>query len=493
MPSCISYKVAHVQSGDQRRMSKARSLLFTQRGIRIHGGFPTSRSASPNIISHSHFGARLPPSRSRCSRHKHATRFAGVAGAHETGGAGSETTGDKRSSSSSEARTNQEKEGWKQLDVAIRMLNQVLSMGDMFGAYSSARAKPAAPADGRTEVDVEATKDGATGRRVKWKWIRFRVNSHGKTQIAGDGVEEYFTLPVTQYAILDPTHIRRTPDERAFQLSLPIGAMVSEVAGYASTSADGASGWSDLLPQIVMRPAIDAVGRRVVITGEDPSLGIAALDQHFKLQVEGVLGWGAGSEPPEDEKSANAAENSDRPSDGTSSPLPINQSPTSPTFDSDSVRPDSGESEVLAFQASDGTAEACPGEVARVWDVQCDVQATVELEVPSPLSYVPRVVLRPALVLVSSAIAQVLQPRFLELLKQDYERWADKARERQLDEGVGSLHKPQTTSNEQDVDSSCDPEESNLLAVEAKGDQMPLVGKPSDIEGIGMERAESGR
>lgn len=260
--------------------------------------------------------------------------------------------------------------------------------------------------------------------------------------------------------------------------------MVSEVAGYSSMSADGASGWSDLLPQIVMRPDIDVAGRRVVITGEDPSLGIAALDQHFELKVEAILGWEMGSKPPEEEISTKAAKNSGTtPLEGAS--LPMKQSPT---FNSNSVRPDSGDSEILAFQANDGTAGACPGEESRVWDVQCDVQATVELEVPSPLSYVPRLVLRPALILVSSAIAQVLQQRFLELLQQDYERWADKARERQLDKGIGSLHNPQTATNGQDVDRSRDLEDSNLLAVKAEGDEVPLIGKPRDIEDVKMER-----
>lgn len=89
----------------------------------------------------------------------------------------------------------------------------------------------------------------------------------------------YLSLPVEEYALLDPSIIERI-DADSFRLAVPLGDIFADL-GFGS----GERGTFRLVPQMVIRVEIDAESRQVTFVGDEAGLGYAPLDERFDLQV----------------------------------------------------------------------------------------------------------------------------------------------------------------------------------------------------------------
>jgi hypothetical protein len=89
----------------------------------------------------------------------------------------------------------------------------------------------------------------------------------------------YLSLPVEEYALLDPSLIERI-DADSFRLAVPLGDIFADL-GFGG----GERGAFRLIPQIVIRVEIDADSRQVTFVGDEAGLGYAPLDERFDVQV----------------------------------------------------------------------------------------------------------------------------------------------------------------------------------------------------------------
>lgn len=133
---------------------------------------------------------------------------------------------------------------------------------------------------------------GGRGRRERW--VQFGAVSSAKLSLQDLTVkdteldrertlsllEEYLSLPVDQYSLLDPTWVKRegngsTGDSsNSFRLSIPLKDMLGV----------------DLMPELSIEAHPDPSRGQVTLVGSRAILGSPGLDEMFKLNLVAVLG-----------------------------------------------------------------------------------------------------------------------------------------------------------------------------------------------------------
>eukprot|EP00232_Nephroselmis_pyriformis_P025046 CAMPEP_0182853700 /NCGR_PEP_ID=MMETSP0034_2-20130328/838_1 /TAXON_ID=156128 /ORGANISM="Nephroselmis pyriformis, Strain CCMP717" /LENGTH=264 /DNA_ID=CAMNT_0024984481 /DNA_START=337 /DNA_END=1128 /DNA_ORIENTATION=+ len=186
------------------------------------------------------------------------------------------------------------------LDSVMRMINQVVNLGDMFGQWEeeSARADrargvgaPVEGGEGREAVSPEEVQRARDERRRKSKWVSFRASGSSKALVAEDplagergrGLVAYMCLPTEEYALLDPKYIAR--DEGApqdggagyFCLRVP----VQELTGL------------NLDTRAWVRVELQEEARCVLVTCERATLGAKdpTMDERFSVKMRSDISW----------------------------------------------------------------------------------------------------------------------------------------------------------------------------------------------------------
>lgn len=245
---------------------------------------------------------------------------------------------------------------------------------------------------------------------------------------SGRCLRSYLSLPLEEYALLDPRWIDRCPGSEAnlFVLRVPLHELVMGL---------------DLEPEVHIRVTSEPQNSRVHFLADRFSFGDPALDQDFNLNLKATLThrpvpeikarnnqrkpWGGGSSsqwpgsPSSSSSSKPAAYLSNSSSGGSS----FSRSPESSSggmFNGWAKEPGL----VRARQGSESVVSEEQLSYGPTSQMVCGVELKLELGVPAPLSVVPGLLLSTAGSLIARLAMQALVPSFVELLLVDYQRWA---------------------------------------------------------------------
>ena len=200
----------------------------------------------------------------------------------------------------------------------------------------------------------------------------------------------------------------------------------------AETYSGPAAILRDLTPSIDFTTGVDVARQVVTLSGTGASLGQEDLDRRFELNLENVLSWEAVFD------GGGEAEFTDR--DDVRVGVVVMEEKN--YEDGDESRGGRGrglagdwsgppdEPSIIAAEFVDASDAKVVDAVERraavppEWDLSCDVELRMRVQVPRPLSLAPSFVLGGAFSVIAGAVTQALLPRFAEFLASDYARWA---------------------------------------------------------------------
>ena len=310
------------------------------------------------------------------------------------------------------------------VEAAVKFLAQLLSAGDMFGTTSGGK--------GFEDGLGLKPKDPAAANKVElrgWKWIKIRASARTEIRVPterGKPLDSYLQLPPEEYALLDPRFVTRTSPE-TFTFAVPLQSTMR-----AETYSGPAAILRDLTPSIDFTTGVDVARQVVTLSGTGASLGQEDLDRRFELNLENVLSWEAVFD------GGGEAEFTDR--DDVRVGVVVMEEKN--YEDGDESRGGHGrglagdwsgppdEPSIIAAEFVDASDAKVVDAVERraavppEWDLSCDVELRMRVQVPRPLSLAPSFVLGGAFSVIAGAVTQALLPRFAEFLASDYARWA---------------------------------------------------------------------
>jgi hypothetical protein len=312
------------------------------------------------------------------------------------------------------------------VEAAVNFLAQLLSAGDMFGTTSGGKGFE----DGlglKPEDPAAAAKVELRG----WKWIKIRASARTKTRVSterGEPLDAYLRLPPEEYALLDPRFVTRTSPE-TFTFAVPLRSTMR-----AETYSGPAAILRELTPSIDFTTGVDVARQVVTLSGTGASLGQEDLDRRFELNLQNALSWeavfdGGGEadstdrddvrvgvvvmEEEDNEHGVEGGGGRERGRAGAGSGPPDASSIIAADF-------------VDASDANRNVVDAVERRAAvpPKWDLSCEVELRMRVQVPRPLSLAPSFMLGGAFSVIAGAVTQAMLPRFAEFLAADYARWA---------------------------------------------------------------------
>lgn len=285
---------------------------------------------------------------------------------------------------------------YEPLERAIQIVNKVISIGE------------------KAKWKENGELSGSLERMERERWVQFSAVTSAKVPVslmdedAAILLREYLSLPTSEYSLLDPRWVERGEDDvqcekDTFVVKVPL----QDIVGV------------DLTPtiSIVANPHKDK--GKVTFIGSKASLGSPGLDDAFTLNVVAVL---------------NSKDTRVNRNGGHLPGKPVrrlrkwasNMSKGKEEYDGSIVEESSLE---LMADTEDGSDLY----------LQCRVNVTIAIRVPSGLKVIPNPLLGYAGRLITKSVLHAAVPNFANLLGKDFENWATNGKSRDDGQVVGDM------------------------------------------------------